>query len=97
MSFTDLREFISFLEDKGELRRIKTAVSPELEITELADRAVKSGGPAMLFENVQGHEMPVAINLFGTKQRMAWSLGVDDLDDAAANLLRKRLKGESDD
>jgi 4-hydroxy-3-polyprenylbenzoate decarboxylase len=83
MSFADLREFISFLEDKGELRRIKTAVSPELEITELADRAVKSGGPAMLFENVQGHEMPVAINLFGTKQRMAWALGVDDLDDLA--------------
>ena len=81
MSFKDIREFVSFLEDKGELRRVRTAVSRDLEITELADRTVKSGGPALLFENVEGYSMPVAINLFGTHQRVAWALGVDSLDD----------------
>ena len=81
MKFKDLREFIAFLEEKGELRRIKTQVSCELEITEIADRAVKSGGPALLFENVEGYDIPVLINTFGTHQRMAWALGVDDLDE----------------
>ena len=90
MSFKDTREFISFLEDKGELRRVKTPVSCELEITELADRTVKAGGPALLFENVEGYEMPVVINLFGSHQRMAWALGVDGLDDLATRV-RKLL------
>ena len=81
MSFKDLREFISFLEDKGELRRVTTPVSRDLEITELADRTVKSGGPALLFENVEGYDIPVVINLYGTRQRMAWALGVEDLDE----------------
>ena len=81
MSFNDLREFISFLEEKGELRRVKTHVSRKLEITELADRTVKTGGPALLFENVEGYEIPVAINLFGSRQRMAWALSVDDLEE----------------
>ena len=66
MRFRDLRDFIAFLEDKGELRRIRTPVSCELEITEIADRTVKSGGPALLFENVSGYETPVLINMFGT-------------------------------
>lgn len=81
MVFKDLREFIDFLEDRGELKRIKVEVSTELEITELADRMVKSGGPALLFENVEGGEMPVVINLYGTHRRMAWALGVEDLEE----------------
>ena len=81
MAYKDLREFIGFLEDKGDLRRITTPVSRDLEITELADRAVKSGGPALLFENVEGYDIPVAINLYGTHQRVAWALGVDDVDE----------------
>ena len=81
MRFRDTREFVSFLEEKGELRRVKTSVSCELEITELADRSVKSGGPALFFENVEGYDMPVVIGMFGTRQRMAWALGVDHLDE----------------
>ena len=81
MKFTDLRDFVAFLERKGELRRIKTPVNSELEITEIADRVVKMGGPALLFENVTGYDMPVLINMFGTGQRMAWGLGVENLDD----------------
>ena len=81
MKFKDLREFIDFLDGKGELRRIATPVSPDLEITELADRVVKSGGPALLFENVEGYDMPAVINLFGTHQRVAWALGVEHIDE----------------
>ena len=76
-----MRDFIAFLEEKGQLRRIRTSVSCELEITEIVDRSVKSGGPALLFENVEGHDFPVLINIFGTHQRMAWALGVDHLDE----------------
>ena len=90
MSFRDLREFIAFLEERGELRRITVPVSPELEITELADRTVKSGGPALLFENVRGHDMPVVMNLYGTHQRMAWALGVEHIDELTAKV-RKLL------
>ena len=81
MNFKDLRDFIAFLESKGDLRRITTPVSPELEITEICDRTVKNGGPALLFENVEGYDMPVLINMYGSEQRMAWALGVDKLDD----------------
>ena len=59
MKFQDLREYISFLERKGQLRRITAPVDCELEITEIADRMVQSGGPALLFENVTGYDMPV--------------------------------------
>ena len=83
MKFNDLREYISFLEQKGELRRVATPVSHELEITEIADRVIKSGGPALLFENPQGYDIPVLINMFGSAQRMAWALGVERLDDLA--------------
>jgi 4-hydroxy-3-polyprenylbenzoate decarboxylase len=86
MSFRDLRDFIRFLEDKGELRRITTPVSHELEITELADRTVKSGGPALLFERVEGYDVPVLINMFGTHQRVAWALGVDDVEQLAGKV-----------
>ena len=81
MNFKDLREFISFLEEKGELKRIKAPVSCELEIAEVCDRVVKSGGPALLFENVEGYDIPVLINMFGTERRMAWAMGVESLDD----------------
>lgn len=83
MKFKDLREFIIFLEQKGELRRIKAPVSCELEITEIADRLVKGGGPALLFENVTGYDMPVLINMYASERRVAWALGVEKLDDLA--------------
>ena len=86
MKFKNLREFIAFLEDKGELRRISVPVSWELEITEIADRMVKQGGPALLFENVTGYDIPVLINMYGSEQRMAWALGVDHLDELVGRL-----------
>ena len=81
MRYKNIRDFIDLLEKKGELCRIKTPVSRDLEITEIADRTVKSGGPALLFENVQGYDVPVLINMFGTHRRMALALGVYDLDE----------------
>ena len=80
-SYRDLREFISFLEDRGQLKRVTSPVTWDLEITEITDRTVKSGGPALLFEKVEGYEVPVLINTFGTAERAAWALGVDHLDD----------------
>ena len=88
MNFKNLGDFITFLEQRGELRRIHAEVSCELEITEIADRTIKNGGPALLFENVAGYDMPVLINMYGTPQRMAWALGVERLDD-----LVERLRG----
>lgn len=84
MAFTDLSEFISLLEKRGHLKRIKAWVSPELEITEITDRVSK--GPldknvALLFENVEGSCFPVLINSLGHPQRMAWALGVDNLEE----------------
>ncbi len=83
MKFKDLREFIAFLEGKKELRRIQASVSCELEISEIADRVIKRGGPALLFENVTGYDVPVLINMYGTEQRTAWALGVEQLEDLA--------------
>lgn len=80
MAFKDLQEFISLLETHGELVRIKTLVDPELEITEITDRVSKAYGPALLFENVKGSNLPVLINAYGTVKRMAMSLQVDNLD-----------------
>ena len=90
MKFNDIREFIEFLEQRGDLRRITAPVSQDLEITEIADRVVKAGGPALLFENVQGCEASIVMNLFGTHQRMAWALGVDDIEELASRV-RKLL------
>ena len=81
MSYRDLQSFLAFLEERGELVRVTQSVSPVLEITEVADRLVKRGGPAVLFEHVEGSSIPLAINLYGTRQRMAWALGVEQLDD----------------
>ena len=81
MNFQDLRSFISFLEEKDDIKRIGTPVTWDLEITEIVDRTVKSGGPALLFENVEGYDIPLLINIFGTHQRTAWALGVEKIDD----------------
>ncbi len=86
MPYQDLREFLAFLESKGDLRRISAPVNPELEMTEIAYRLMRSDGPALLFENVVGHDMPVAMNLFCAERRMNWALEVDDANDLAARL-----------
>ncbi len=88
MAFADLRAFIGALERAGELRRVRAPVDPELEVTEITERCVKSGGPALLFEQVRGSEFPLAINLFGSPRRMALALGVADVDELAARLSR---------
>jgi 4-hydroxy-3-polyprenylbenzoate decarboxylase len=79
MQYKDLRDFISQLENQGELRRVNVPVSPKLEMTEICDRVLKSGGPAILFENVPGHTMPVLGNLFGTPRRVALGMGQEDV------------------
>ena len=86
MAFRDLREYIAFLEGRGELKQIGVEVSRELEITEIADRVVKKGGPALLFENVRGYSVPVLINMFGSEARTAAALGVERLDDLGERL-----------
>ncbi|GGI93331.1 4-hydroxy-3-polyprenylbenzoate decarboxylase [Shewanella gelidii] len=78
MSFKDLRSFIDHLEQNGELKRIAYPVDPHLEMTEIADRVLRSGGPALLFENPTGNNMPVLANLFGTPKRVAMALGKED-------------------
>ncbi|WP_031500763.1 menaquinone biosynthesis decarboxylase [Bryobacter aggregatus] len=83
MSYLNLSEFLSALEKAGELKRIPFEVDPYLEITEFADRAVKSGGPALLFEKPKGSNVPLAINLFASDRRMQIALGVDSLDEIA--------------
>ena len=90
MKYRDLREFVALLEQRGELRRISAPVSADLEITEISDRMVKSGGPALLFENVEGHSAPLLINLFGTHKRVALALGVEDIEELA-DRVRKLL------
>jgi len=77
--FTDLREFLAFLEKQGELKRIKTEVDPNLEMTEICDRTLRAGGPALLFENPKGYAMPVLGNLFGTPKRVALAMGQEDV------------------
>ena len=84
MHYRDLRDFIAQLQSQGELRRISAPVSPHLEMTALADRVLRSGGPALLFENPTGHTMPVLANLFGTPQRVARALGVAGLPEIRA-------------
>jgi len=78
MPYPSLREFIDDLERLGELKRVAVPVDPHLEITEIADRTVKSEGPGLVFENVAGSTMPVAINLLGSQRRMQLALGVED-------------------
>ncbi len=82
-TYKSLHEFISRLEEAGELTRIKEEVSPILEITEIADRVSKSdnGGKALLFEKIKGHSVPVLINAFGSQKRMCMALGVNNLEE----------------
>ena len=99
MAFADLREFIAHLEKQGQLRRVTAPVSRDLEVTEIADRVSKGrpeGNVALLFENVQGCSMPLLINAFGSRARMAAALGVDRLDDLSsrvAKLLDLKMPG----
>lgn len=98
MAFKDLREFITFLEKKNQLKRIKTPVSCDLEITEITDRVSKSksNNVALLFENVEGYNIPVLMNAFGSYERMAWALGMGslaDLEKRISSLIQTDLPG----
>jgi len=94
VAYKDIREFIEVLEKKGLLKRIKTEVSAELEITEILDRVVKKNGPALLFENVKGSRIPVFANAFGTMERMCLALEVNSLDEIGARI-QKLLEFEA--
>ncbi len=78
MKYKDLRDFMAQLEARGELRRISVEVDPYLEMTEIGDRVLRAGGPALLFERPKGHAMPVLANLFGTVKRVALGMGEED-------------------
>jgi 4-hydroxy-3-polyprenylbenzoate decarboxylase len=78
MSYRDLREFVAQLEASGDLKRVRAEVSPRLEMTEVCDRVLRAGGPALLFERPAGHDMPVLANLFGAVRRVAAAMGVAD-------------------
>lgn len=80
MRYKDLRDFISQLEAQGELKRISTEVDPNLEITEICDRTLRAGGPALLFERVKGSDIPLLGNLFGTPRRVAMGMGEDSVE-----------------
>ena len=80
MKYQDLRDFIQQLESMGELKRIKACVDPHLEMTEIADRVLRAGGPALLFENPKGHKVPVLANLFGTPRRVALGMGEESTE-----------------
>ena len=75
MGYGDLRDFIALLERRGELKRITVEVDPRLEMTEICDRTLRAGGPALLFERPKGHRVPVLANLFGTPERVALAMG----------------------
>src|ERR671934_518836 len=82
----DLRAWIKLLEREGELVRVSAEVDPDLEITEITDRTVKAGGPALLFENVKGSDRPLLINQFGTERRMRMAFDAPSLDAVAEKL-----------
>ena len=84
----DLRDWIALLEREGELVRVSAEVDPYLEITEIVDRTVDAGGPALLFEHPRGSGLPLLINQFGTERRMCLAFGVERLDDVALALAR---------
>ncbi|MGH1486784.1 MAG: 4-hydroxy-3-polyprenylbenzoate decarboxylase [Cellvibrionaceae bacterium] len=80
MKYKNLRDFIDQLETMGELKRISTPVDPNLEMTEICDRTLRAGGPALLFENPTNHSVPVLANLFGTPKRVALGMGADSVE-----------------
>ena len=79
MKYKDLRDLLAKLESQGELKRITTEIDPHLEMTEICDRVLKAGGPAILFENPKGHNIPVLGNLFGTPRRVAMGMGQESV------------------
>jgi 4-hydroxy-3-polyprenylbenzoate decarboxylase len=81
MKYKDLRDFIARLEEQGELVRVKQPISTKLEMTEIADRTLRAGGPAILFENPEGFDIPVLANLFGTPKRVAMGMGQTDVSE----------------
>jgi 4-hydroxy-3-polyprenylbenzoate decarboxylase len=81
MKYKDLRDFIAQLEKQGELKRIKAEVDPNLEMTEICQRVLKQGGPALLFENPKGSNIAVLGNLFGTAKRVAMGMGANDVSE----------------
>ncbi|MBD0317859.1 MAG: UbiD family decarboxylase, partial [Thermoleophilia bacterium] len=83
---SDLRSWLDVLRREGELVEVEAEVDPYLEITEIVDRTVKRGGPALLFSNPKGAEHPLLINQFGTERRMALALGAPSLDAVAERL-----------
>ena len=91
MPYDDLRDFIRALEKAGELKRIPFEVDPYLEITEFADRSVKSGGPALLFEKPKGSGVPVLINAFASMRRMEIALEVASVEEVGAQISELRL------
>lgn len=86
MYFKDFAHYLQMLEQRGELHRVRAEADPLLEITEIADRMVKQGGPALLFEQPSGARFPLAINVFGTPERACFALGVERFDDVAARI-----------
>lgn len=80
LKYKDLRDFIATLEARGELKRIKQEIDPNLEMTEICDRTLRAGGPALLFENPKGYDYPVLANLFGTPERVALGMGEESVE-----------------
>ena len=80
MKYKDLRDFIRVLEEQGELKRVSQEIDPRLEMTEICDRTLRAGGPAILFENPRGSNVPVLANLFGTPHRVALGMGEDSVE-----------------
>ena len=80
MKYADLRDFLAQLENRGELKRIRAEVDPKLELTEICDRVLKAGGPALLFEKPKAHVIPVLGNLFGTPRRVALGMGEESVE-----------------
>src|SRR4051812_35260942 len=87
MAYRDLRDFVRALDKNRELKRIAVEVDPHLEITEFADRAVKRGGPALLFEKPKGFKIPVLINSFAGVRKMEIALEVESVEEVAARIV----------
>src|SRR5262245_37028611 len=75
MPFDNLQDFVAFLEKKGQLRRVRAEVDPELEVTEITQRVLREGGPALFFERPKGSSVPLLMNLFGTADRVRFAIG----------------------
>lgn len=88
MAYSGFQDFLKRIEAIGELKRIREPIDPVLEITEIADRVIKTGGPALLFEHPKGSRIPVVIGAFGTRKRMSLALGVQDFEEIAREIER---------